>query len=256
MSKSNLVALAVAAATPLILAGCANLTQTSSDAVVEQPAPSSSNTKRQAAPAATKSSPPVPTTTPTKSPSAQPSQPAASSPSIPPPSNAPAYLSVPKAGISNAKIVTYSGVADDTRGTEINDAGLVGAPRGSWGGVAPGQIGNLLLTGHRTSAGSVMLNVPRLTPGDKIYVDQGKTRFVYVASSKAKINFRSAASRALQQAAVPGSPGKRATRPAVVLSTCATPEDNAAGNYWRDEHQNPTHRIAVYGYLQSVIPRR
>jgi len=101
-----------------------------------------------------------------------------------------------------------------------------------------------------------MLNVPRLTPGDKIYVDQGKNRFVYVASSKAKINFRSAASRALQQAAVPGSPGKRATRPAIVLSTCATPEDNAAGNYWRDEHDNPTHRIAVYGYLQSVIPRR
>ena len=43
-----------------------------------------------------------------------------------------AYLSVPAAGISHLKIVTYSGDPDDTRGTEINDSGLVGAPHGSW----------------------------------------------------------------------------------------------------------------------------
>ena len=98
------------------------------------------------------------------------------------------------------------------------------------------------------------MNVPRLTPGDKIYVDQGKTRFVYVASSKAKINFRSAASRALQQAAVPGSPGKRATRPAVVLSTCATPEDHAQGNFWSDENGNPEHRIDKIGVLVASRP--
>lgn len=167
-----------------------------------------------------------------------------------------AYLSVPAAGISHLKIVTYSGDPDDTRGTEINDSGLVGAPHGSWGGVGPGQVGNLLLTAHRTSAGAPMGDVPNLSRGDKVYVDQGDARYVYVVESKTMINFRSAASRALQSAAVPGSPGKKATRPAIVLSTCATPEDNAAGDTFRDEHGNPTHRIAVYGYLQSVAPRK
>ncbi len=166
-----------------------------------------------------------------------------------------AYLTVPAAGISHLKIVTYSGDPDNARGTQINDDGLVGAPRGSWGGVAPGEVGNLLLTAHRTSAGAPMAQVPELRPGAKIYVDQGATRFVYKVSSKRMINFRDASSRALQTAAVPGSPGKKATRPAIVLSTCATPEDNAAGDFWRDVHGNPTHRIAVFGYLQSVASR-
>lgn len=172
-----------------------------------------------------------------------------------PASQAPAFLTVPKAGINKLRIVNYRGVPDDASGTRINDQGLIGAPRGAWGGVAPGQVGNLLLTGHRTSAGSPMLRIPQLRAGDAIYVDQGPHRFVYRAESTHTINFRQASSRALQQAAVPGSPGKVPTRAAIVLSTCATPEDNAQGNYWRDQFGNPTHRIAVYGYLDQVAQR-
>lgn len=232
------------------LAGCSGAAQISSDAVIAQPAPAEATSA--ASPAANK---PLSTATPTPVVTQTSPKPAAATPPVvSQASNATAYLSAPRAGISRAKIVTYSGVADDERGTSINDAGLIGAPRGSWGGVAPGQVGNLLLTGHRTSAGAPMGDVPALRAGDKIFVDQGDKRYVYVAKSKVTINFRSAASRALQSAAIPGSPGKTATQAAIVLSTCATPEDNAAGNYWRDQHSNPTHRIAVYGYLQSVIP--
>ncbi len=239
------------------VAGCAASSQVSSDAVVREspPATATPSLPNGASP----STPPVVTT---PEPAGTPAVPAVPKPAVPSPtmtapkSSATAYLSVPQAGISRVKIVTYSGVADDARGTAINDSGLVGAPRGSWGGVAPGQVGNLLLTGHRTSAGAPMGDVPRLRAGDKIYVDQGATRYVYVANAKMVIDFRSAASRSLQAAAVPGSPGKPATKPAIVLSTCATPEDNAAGNYWRDQFDNPTHRIAVYGYLESVVPRR
>lgn len=234
------------------IGGCSLLSQGSPEAVVSPPAP----VPTEQVPAPMPVSPPVASVSPVPIPKTAPPAPIVkSSPTAPVRSTATAYLTVPKAGIYRVKIVTYSGVPDDARGTQINDAGLVGAPRGSWGGVAPGQVGNLLLTGHRTSAGAPMGQVPRLSAGDKIFVDQGSARYVYTVSTKAKINFRSAASRALQAAAVPGSPGKPATRPAIVLSTCATPEDNADGNFWRDEHDNPTHRIAVYGYLQSVVAR-
>ncbi len=241
--------LAVAFATAVgcvVVSGCSGVSaEPSAEAVV--------------APASTAPAPSARADAPTATPNAAPAQAVPQTPpppaTSPKPSNQTAYLSVPAADISRLKIVTYSGVPDDDRGTEINDSGLAGAPRGGWGGVPPGQIGNFLLTAHRTSAGAPMGRVPELRAGDEIFIDQGATRFVYTVASKTTINFRSAQSRALQTAAVPGSPGKKPSRAAIVLSTCATPEDNAAGNFWRDEHQNPTHRIAVFGYLKKVVAR-
>ena len=40
----------------------------------------------------------------------------------------------------------------------------------------------------------------------------------------------------------------------ITLSTCATPEDHAAGNYWADELDNPEHRIDKIGVLERVRP--
>lgn len=163
-----------------------------------------------------------------------------------------AYLTVPVAGISRLEIVPYSGEPDDARGTEINDDGLAGAPRGYGYGAKPGQVGNLLLTAHRTSAGAPMNLVPELDAGDRIFVDQGRYRFTYVVAEQYWIDFRSTSSRAHQESPDPLHPGRPATRAAIVLSTCATPEDHANGNYWSDQFHNPAHRIAVAGYLQSV----
>ena len=40
----------------------------------------------------------------------------------------------------------------------------------------------------------------------------------------------------------------------ITLSTCATAEDHAAGNYWADEFHNPEHRIDKIGVLRSLRP--
>ena len=40
----------------------------------------------------------------------------------------------------------------------------------------------------------------------------------------------------------------------ITLSTCATPEDHAAGNFWSDELGNPEHRINKIGTLVSRRP--
>ena len=51
---------------------------------------------------------------------------------------------------------------------------------------------------------------------------------------------RRPASLARQAAAVPGLPRVPPARPMITLSTCATPEDHAAGNYWSDRFGNPS----------------
>ena len=163
-----------------------------------------------------------------------------------------ARLTVPKAGISSLRVVRYRGRPDDRVGTMINNRGRSAAPYGHWGGVGPGQVGNFLLTGHRTSANAPMGRVPQLRKGQKIFITKGKTTYVYTVASHMWINFRSAQSRARQTAQVPGHPGRKATESAIVLSTCATPEDNAAGRRWRDRFHNPTHRIVVVGYLSGA----
>ncbi|MCW2808460.1 MAG: peptidase [Marmoricola sp.] len=38
----------------------------------------------------------------------------------------------------------------------------------------------------------------------------------------------------------------------LTLSTCATPEVHAAGNFWSDERGNPDHRIDKVGVLEGV----
>lgn len=164
-------------------------------------------------------------------------------------SNTPATVSVPAVGISNVRVVRYAGSPDDVRGTAIQNRGLIAAPHGNWGGVGPGEVGNFMLTGHRTSEGAPMADVPALEIGDLINVRQGSRTFTYQIEHRMFVDFRNTASRNSQRLPVPASPGVKATRPAIVLSTCATQEDNAAGLTWRDQNGNPTHRIAVVGFL-------
>jgi sortase A len=52
---------------------------------------------------------------------------------------------------------------------------------------------------------------------------------------------------------VPGSPGTSPTRAFLTLSTCATWEDHAAGNYWADELHNPEHRVDKIGVLVWTV---
>ena len=40
----------------------------------------------------------------------------------------------------------------------------------------------------------------------------------------------------------------------LTLSTCATLEDHAAGNFWADRFDNPEHRIDKIGVLVRSVP--
>ena len=58
---------------------------------------------------------------------------------------------------------------------------------------------------------------------------------------------------------VPGEPGEKPSRAMITLSTCATPEDDAAGNFWRDaaaQSGAPHRQDRRPGVLQAVMSRR
>ncbi|MEU6485730.1 sortase [Streptomyces sp. NPDC046887] len=163
----------------------------------------------------------------------------------------PAVLAIPSIGVEELRVVPYQGTTDDWPGTRIQDRGVAASPYGEKGGVGPGEVGNYLVTAHRLSAGGPLRALPELRPGDTVRVTSGGTVHAYRITETRQTSFRSERSLAEQRAAVPGEPGERATRAMITLSTCATPEDDAAGNHWRDEKGNPEHRIDKIGVLVS-----
>ncbi|MFJ5552204.1 class E sortase [Streptomyces sp. NPDC093225] len=166
----------------------------------------------------------------------------------------PGLLTIPGIGVADLRVVPYEGTTDDRPGTRIQDRGLAASPYGKRGGVGPGQVGNYLITAHRLSAGGPLHDLPSLGLGDRVLVTAGGTVYEYRITATRKTSFRSARSLAAQRAAVPGRPGVEPTRAMITLSTCATPEDNAAGNRWRDARGNPEHRIDKIGVLVSTKP--
>lgn len=156
--------------------------------------------------------------------------------------------------MQDVPVVRYRGSPDDGPGTRIQNRGPAASPRGPDGGVGPGEVGNFLVTGHRTSHAAPFRDLPSLRPGDHVLVRSGATEYDYVVTGTREVSFRSARSKAAQVAAVPGRPGEPPVEPMITLSTCATPEDRAAGNYWSDQFGNPEHRIDKVGVLTEVRP--
>ncbi|WP_307827941.1 sortase domain-bontaining protein [Nocardioides sp. SYSU D00038] len=165
---------------------------------------------------------------------------------------------MPRLGLDRLVVVPYRGWTDDAPGTAIQDRGRLASPYGPRGGTGPGGVGNYQVTGHRTSSTRAFEFLPDLRRGDRVLVDVGRTRYVYRVTRTRETSFRSARSLREQRAAVPGRPGVTATRAMITLSTCATAEDHAEGNYWSDEFKNPEHRIDKVGVLVAVrrLPRR
>lgn len=160
-----------------------------------------------------------------------------------------ARLTIPALDIRNLPIEPYRGWTDDAPGTAIQDRGKAASPYGPRGGVGPGGIGNYQVTAHRTSSTRVFEFLPDLEPGDQVHVDAGGVRYVYEIRTTRRTSFRSERSLAEQRAAVPGRPGVEPTEAFITLSTCATAEDRAAGNFWHDEFGNFEHRIDKIGLL-------
>ncbi|CUR59904.1 putative sortase (Surface protein transpeptidase) [metagenome] len=160
-----------------------------------------------------------------------------------------ATLSIPALGLRDLVVVPYPGRTDDARGTRIQDGGVAASPHGPQGGVGPGGLGNYQVTAHRTSSTRAFAELPSLRVGQRVVVTAGGVRYVYEIRRTRETSFRSARSLAEQRAAVPGHPGASPTRAFLTLSTCATPEDHAEGNYWSDKFHNPEHRIDKIGVL-------
>ncbi|GGZ30039.1 hypothetical protein GCM10010387_24400 [Streptomyces inusitatus] len=162
-----------------------------------------------------------------------------------------AKLSIPAIGLHDLPVVPYEGTTDDTEGTRIQNRGDAASPYGEHGGVGPGEKGNYLVTAHRLTAGGPLRDLPELRAGDTVTVTAGGRSHTYEITETRQTSFRSARSLAEQRAPVPGHPGERPTQAMITISTCATPEDDAAGNFWRDEHGNPEHRIDKIGVLRE-----
>jgi sortase A len=156
--------------------------------------------------------------------------------------------------VSGLRVVPYRGSPDDAAGTDLQNGGLAASPHGPRGGTGAGGIGNYIVTAHRLSSTKAFLRLPELSAGDRVHVVAARTRYVYEVTRTRWTSFRSEASLTAQSSPVPGRPGKEPTRAMITLSTCATPEDHAAGNYWSDEFGNPEHRIDKIGVLVAVRP--
>ncbi|HWU06576.1 MAG TPA: class E sortase, partial [Streptomyces sp.] len=163
-----------------------------------------------------------------------------------------AELTIPSIGVTDLRVVPYEGTTDDGPGTRVQDRGVAASPYGEEGGVGPGETGNYLVTAHRLSAGGPFRDLPALGKGDFVLVTEGRTVYEYRITGTRQTSFRSERSLAEQRAEVPGEPGRKPARAMITLSTCATPEDDAAGNFWRDAHGNPEHRIDKIGVLVSA----
>lgn len=164
------------------------------------------------------------------------------------------FLSIPSIGVRAVPVVRYRGSPDDAAGTSIQNSGPTASPRGPGGGAGPGETGNFIVTGHRVSHTAPFRELPALRSGDRVRVRSGPTVHVYRITRTRWTSFRSQRSRAEQSASVPGRPGAQAVRSMITLSTCATPEDHAAGNYWSDRFGNPEHRIDKIGVLVEQTP--
>jgi sortase A len=164
-----------------------------------------------------------------------------------------AILSIPALGLKDLTVVPYRGRTDDAPGTRIQDRGVAASPHGARGGVGPGGRGNYQITAHRTSSTQAFRDLPSLRVGQLAVVSVGGVRYVYEIRRTRHTSFRSPRSLAEQRAAVPGRPRAAPTRAFLTLSTCATLEDHAAGNYWADELHNPEHRIDKIGVLVRTV---
>ncbi|WP_307807961.1 sortase domain-containing protein [Nocardioides xinjiangensis] len=240
------VALTLAAALAVVTTACA------ADDPRAGRTPAQERTTSASAPeAGTASGPTEPTTEPTEPTTEPTTEP---EPERPEPRRS--YVTIPAIGLRDFPVVRYRGSPDDAPGTALQNAGEMASPRGPRGGTGPGEVGNYIITGHRLTGTAPLRHSPSLVRGDRIRVRSGDTLHVYEVRRTRWTSFRRPASLRAQRAEVPGRPGQSATRAMITLSTCATLEDHAAGNYWSDEFGNPEHRIDKIGVLVATRPAR
>ncbi|MER7503659.1 class E sortase [Nonomuraea pusilla] len=107
------------------------------------------------------------------------------------------------------------------------------------GSALPGQIGNFVLSGHRTTYAAPFNEIGELERDDEIIVDAREARYTYRVTSKEIVD----PSEVDVIAPVPGKPDIKPIRAYITLSTCH-PEYSAA------------QRLIVHGVLKKTEPRK
>jgi sortase A len=103
----------------------------------------------------------------------------------------------------------------------------------------PGQIGNFVLSGHRTTYAAPFNEIDELERDDEIVVETREARYIYRVTSQDIVE----PDEVDVLAPVPGKPDIRPIRAFITLSTCH-PEYSAA------------ERLIVYGVLKETEPKK
>ncbi|MEV0582685.1 class E sortase [Nonomuraea sp. NPDC050310] len=107
------------------------------------------------------------------------------------------------------------------------------------GSALPGEVGNFVLSGHRTTYAAPFNELDRLERDDEIVVEAREARYTYRVTSQEIVE----PDEVEVLAPVPRKPGLRPIRAMITLSTCH-PEYSAA------------QRLIVYGVLKNTEARK
>ncbi|MEW9556010.1 class E sortase [Nonomuraea sp. NPDC050783] len=107
------------------------------------------------------------------------------------------------------------------------------------GSALPGQVGNFVVSGHRTTYGAPFNRLDELERGDEVVVDAREARYTYRVTSQDIVE----PDEVDVLAPVPGKPDLRPIRAFLTLSTCH-PEYSAA------------QRLIVYAVLKETRLRK
>ncbi|TMR99401.1 class E sortase [Nonomuraea basaltis] len=107
------------------------------------------------------------------------------------------------------------------------------------GSAMPGQLGNFVVSGHRTTYGAPFNEIDELESGDEIIVDAREARYTYRVVSQDIVR----PDETDVIAPVPGKPNMRPVSPFITLTTCHPEYSDAQ-------------RLIVYGMLDRTEPRK
>ncbi|WP_225993636.1 class E sortase [Actinomadura rudentiformis] len=107
------------------------------------------------------------------------------------------------------------------------------------GSALPGEVGNFVVSGHRTTYSAPFNRAGELRAGDKILIDTRQKQYVYEVTGKRIVK----PSAVEVTAPVPLKPKDKPTKPMITLTTCH-PKYSAA------------QRLIIFGELTGELPRR
>jgi sortase A len=106
------------------------------------------------------------------------------------------------------------------------------------GTALPGQVGNFVVSGHRTTYSAPFNKLGELDRGDEILIDTRDDQYVYKVTDRRIVK----PTEVDVTAPVPFHPGRRPTDRMITLTTCH-PKYSAAK------------RMIIFGELASAVPR-